>query len=136
MTNLAAIWLARGIVHKHRMLRRVRQFFDRSGKPIEELFDEAGSASFTTSRCRSPNAVMYLAPSELGTYGVPNATDGANPFGLIVARRYLRRPEGLQWMPDSTGQPCFMAGLSPAILSQLPRHFARPERHHSGAARL
>jgi hypothetical protein len=36
----------RGIAHKHRMLRKVRQLFDRFGKPIEEVFDERGARIF------------------------------------------------------------------------------------------
>lgn len=33
----------RGIAHKHRMLRKVRQLYDRFGKPIEEVFDNVGN---------------------------------------------------------------------------------------------
>jgi hypothetical protein len=38
----------RGIAHRHRMLRKVRQPFDRFGKPLEEVFDERASAFSST----------------------------------------------------------------------------------------
>ena len=40
--DLARYMVDRGIAHKHRMLRKVRQMFDRFGKPLEEVFDERG----------------------------------------------------------------------------------------------
>jgi hypothetical protein len=40
--ELGRYMVARGIAHKHRLLRRVRQFYDAMGKPIEMLFDEHG----------------------------------------------------------------------------------------------
>jgi hypothetical protein len=36
----------RGIAHKHRMLRKVRQLFDQFGKPIEAVFDNVGNRIF------------------------------------------------------------------------------------------
>jgi hypothetical protein len=38
--------VARGIAHSNRMLRKVRQLFDRFGKPLEEVFDETGKRIF------------------------------------------------------------------------------------------
>lgn len=32
----------RGLAHRSRLLRKVRQLFDRHGQPIEEVFDERG----------------------------------------------------------------------------------------------
>ena len=40
--SLAKYMIARGIVHKSRMLRKVRQLFDRFGNPIDEVFDASG----------------------------------------------------------------------------------------------
>lgn len=44
--ELGRYMVARGIAHKHRMLRKIRMFFDKLGKPIEELFDENGARVF------------------------------------------------------------------------------------------
>jgi hypothetical protein len=55
---------------------------------------------------------MYLAPSDLTTYGVTNATTAQILEASLLLDAYLKRPEGLMWMPDSIGQPCYTAGLS------------------------
>lgn len=39
---MAAYLVSRGIAHKGRLMRKVRQLFTRSGDPIEEAFDEHG----------------------------------------------------------------------------------------------
>lgn len=40
--QLGAYMIKRDLVKRTRLLRRVAQFFDRFGKPIEEIFDEHG----------------------------------------------------------------------------------------------
>lgn len=54
----------------------------------------------------------YLAGSDLAAYGVPNATAQQIQSASTLVDMYLERPEGLQWMPDYAGLPCYMAGLS------------------------
>lgn len=55
----------------------------------------------------------YLAVQEFGAYGVPTATQAQVTAASALVDSYLKRPEGLQWMPDAAGFPCYMAGLSP-----------------------
>jgi hypothetical protein len=58
---------------------------------------------------------MYLAPSELNTYGVSGATPAQILAASTLVDTYLRRPEGLEYLPDSFGLPCYMAALTPSI---------------------
>jgi hypothetical protein len=44
--DLGRYMVEREIAHRHRMLRKVRQLFDRFGKPLEEVFDERGERIF------------------------------------------------------------------------------------------
>jgi hypothetical protein len=37
--DLGRYMVERGVAHRHRMLRKVRQLFDRFGKPLEEVFE-------------------------------------------------------------------------------------------------
>jgi hypothetical protein len=57
----------------------------------------------------------YLAGSDLAAYGVPNATAQQITNACALVDAYLGRPEGLQWLPDYAGLPCYMAGLSPSL---------------------
>jgi hypothetical protein len=57
----------------------------------------------------------YLAGPDLAAYGVPTATSAQITNASLLIDAYLGRPEGLQWMPDAAGLPCYMAGLSPSL---------------------
>jgi len=58
---------------------------------------------------------QYILPNEYSMYGLPTSTDLSQVYqASLLIDAYLRRPEGLVWEPDYTGQmPCYMAGLSP-----------------------
>jgi hypothetical protein len=66
----------------------------------------------------------YLAPADYIPYGVPNATAAQVQAASLLLDAYLKRPEGLQWLPDYAGLPCCMAGLSPhfsfAVAAGIP----------------
>jgi hypothetical protein len=62
----------------------------------------------------------YLAGSDLAIYGVPNATAQQILNASMLIDAYLGRPEGLQWLPDAAGLPCYMAGLSASLSLTLP----------------
>jgi hypothetical protein len=47
--DLGRYMVERGIAHKRRMLRKVRQLFDRLGKPLEEVLDERDMDLFVDS---------------------------------------------------------------------------------------
>ena len=56
----------------------------------------------------------YLQPEDLAAYGLPDSTSaGAVTQASVLVDMYLRRPEGLIWTPDATGNPCFMTAASP-----------------------
>jgi hypothetical protein len=57
----------------------------------------------------------YLALAEIAAFGVPNATSAQIVSASAIVDAYLRRPEGLQWLPDYSGAPCYMAGLPPTF---------------------
>lgn len=42
--QLAVYLIRRGLAHRTRLVRAVKQFFNRHGQPVEELFDERGVA--------------------------------------------------------------------------------------------
>lgn len=62
---------------------------------------------------------IYLSAADLNTYGVATATAPQILAASTLVDAYLKRPEGLQWMPDYQGLPCYMAGLSPSITLTL-----------------
>jgi hypothetical protein len=53
----------------------------------------------------------YLQPQDYPFFGCPNATQDQVTKASLLVDSYLARPEGLVWMPDSAGQPCYMANL-------------------------
>lgn len=57
----------------------------------------------------------YLRPEDYAPYGVPSATVAQviSASGLIDG--YLRRPEGMIWMPDYAGLPCYMKAMQPQM---------------------
>ena len=63
---------------------------------------------------------LYLAPSDYGPYGLPaSATQAQVMEASTYVDSYLRRPEGLVWMPDWAGNPAYMANLSPKMTLTL-----------------
>lgn len=58
----------------------------------------------------------YITQDDLGAYGLPSSTTTAQiTQASELIDGYLRRPEGLIYTPDSTGQPCYMAALNPEL---------------------
>src|SRR5438445_755685 len=57
----------------------------------------------------------YLSPGDLDDYGVAGATKAQIIEASNLIDAYLKRPEGLQWVPDYAGLPCYMAALSPSL---------------------
>jgi hypothetical protein len=67
----------------------------------------------------------YLLTSEVTDYGLPATTTQAqinNASQLIDA--FLKRPEGLVWMPDQTGNPCYMAAPTPFLTIKSAQSFS------------
>ncbi len=64
---------------------------------------------------------VYLQPSEYATYGLGSdvsVSDIVNASAVVDS--YIQRPEGLVWMPDSRGTPCYMASLQATYSATLP----------------
>jgi len=56
----------------------------------------------------------YLTTGDYATYGLPSTTTAAQVAAAsTLIDMYLKRPEGLVWVPDGTGAPGWMAALSP-----------------------
>lgn len=53
-----------------------------------------------------------IGDSDKALYGIPNATDNQIIAASIIIDGYLKRPEGLVWVPDAKGNPCYMKGLT------------------------
>jgi hypothetical protein len=59
---------------------------------------------------------QYLQSAEYATYGVPSTTTSAQIIkASLYIDSYLYRPEGLIYIPDANGDPCYMAGLNPTF---------------------
>lgn len=54
----------------------------------------------------------YLLGRDAADYGVPGATDDQIVTASLLIDGYLRREEGLVWLPDGNGNPCCMEALS------------------------
>ncbi|MDR6511467.1 hypothetical protein J2792_002339 [Novosphingobium capsulatum] len=64
---------------------------------------------------------VYLQPSEYATYGLESTVSTSDIVNACaVVDSYIQRPEGLVWMPDSRGLPCYMAALQPSFSATLP----------------
>ncbi len=58
----------------------------------------------------------YLGSGDYATYGLPGSVTAAQVFeASSYVDSYLRRPEGMVWMPDYAGNPIYMAALTPAL---------------------
>lgn len=53
---------------------------------------------------------LYLESGDYATYGVPNATPAQVQQASALINAYIGRQEGLCWLPDASGAPCYMAG--------------------------
>lgn len=60
-------------------------------------------------------ASTYLQSADYAEYGVPTATAAQVAQSSTQIDAYLRRPAGLIYIPDSTGQPCYMQVLQPEL---------------------
>ena len=57
----------------------------------------------------------YLQSPDLLVYGVPNATALQVMQASVLIDAFLRRPAGLVYATDATGNPCYMAALAPEL---------------------
>lgn len=57
----------------------------------------------------------YLQSTDYAAFGVPSATAQQVTQASVLVDAYLRRPAGLIYVKDSTGQPAYMAALSPEL---------------------
>lgn len=54
---------------------------------------------------------IYLLQADYANYGVPAATTAAQATqASVLIDAYLRRKEGVLWVPDAQGRPCYMQG--------------------------
>lgn len=62
---------------------------------------------------------QYLALSEAATYGLSAVSSAQIIQASALIDAYLKRPEGLVWAPDSTGNPCYMTAMVPTATFTL-----------------
>ncbi len=62
---------------------------------------------------------QYLTLQDCQQYGLTSATSPQIIQASALIDAYLRRPEGLVWAPDSTGNPCYMTALVPSASMTL-----------------
>jgi hypothetical protein len=55
----------------------------------------------------------YIDAAEVARFGLDAAAEAQIQAASDIINAHLKRPEGLVWLPDFMGQPCFMAGLDP-----------------------
>ena len=61
----------------------------------------------------------YLEVTEGKTYGLKSIDTDEIVQASAILDGYLRRPEGLVWLPDAAGRPCAMAALEPELTFEL-----------------
>lgn len=64
-------------------------------------------------------ASNYIAPGDYAAYGISTATTDQVTQASIYLDAYLKRPEGLIWQADSTGNPCCMLAPTPTLSFSL-----------------
>ncbi|MDR6381826.1 hypothetical protein [Paraburkholderia caribensis] len=70
----------------------------------------------------------YLTSGEYAAYGLPASTTAAQVTAAsTLIDMYLKRPEGLVWLPDGTGAPGWMSALSPSQTYQCAGPIAAGE---------
>lgn len=62
---------------------------------------------------------QYLTTAEAAQWGLPAASTPQIIQASALIDAYLKRPEGLVWAPDSTGNPCYMTSLVPTATFAL-----------------
>lgn len=63
---------------------------------------------------------LYISPNDYARYGLPSTVTQIQVFeASAYIDSYVRRPEGLAWKPDYTGNPAYMDGLSPTMTLTL-----------------
>ena len=60
-------------------------------------------------------SALYLQGGDPEVFGVPNATQAQIQQATQIINAYLKRQEGLLYVPRSDGMPCYMAGLTPQM---------------------
>jgi hypothetical protein len=75
--DLGRYMVERGIAHKHRMPRKVRQLFDRLGKPLEEVFDERDMNLFVDSFF---DTAGRITPQRAAAQWLSDVMDAAGPY--------------------------------------------------------
>lgn len=59
---------------------------------------------------------IYLKPDEYAMYGLPSSTTESQIIqASTLINGYLQRAEGLIWVPDAVGNPCYMEASVPMI---------------------
>ena len=61
----------------------------------------------------------YLQGADLTAFGVPTATEAQIISASSLIDAYLGRREGLLWVPDANGNPCYMQGATPSAVLTL-----------------
>jgi len=61
----------------------------------------------------------YLTTAEAPIYGLTNFSTSQIIQASALIDAYLKRPEGLVWGPDSTGNPCYMTTPAPVATFEL-----------------
>lgn len=62
----------------------------------------------------------YIAPGEYTAYGLPAGTTADQvSTASVYVDAHLKRPEGLVWQADSTGNPCCMLAPAPSLSFSL-----------------
>lgn len=61
----------------------------------------------------------YLTTAEAAAWGIVNVNSNQITQASALIDAYLKRPEGLVWAPDSTGNPCYMVSPVPTAVFTL-----------------
>ena len=64
--------------------------------------------------------MAYIEPGDYAAYGLTGIDPAQVEAAGRVVNAYVRRPEGLVWLPDFTGAPAYMAGADPSYTLNTP----------------
>lgn len=65
----------------------------------------------------------YLQPTDYAAFGVPNATAAQVTQASVLIDAFLRRPDGLIYVPDANGNPAYMQSRAPEFSFQAQAAF-------------